>query len=301
MSFIYSFLKPILRRTVAKKATMTREDFVRQAERVQRRRYTFPEINGYKKKELSVSGCRCIVYSKENSNHSKALVYYAGGGYIRYQFPNKKSIRRYIDETGCDLWIPLYPLYPQYNMYDGVKFGYELHREMLKKYKSENIAWVGYSAGAVLVMGLGRHIAHEGYELPMPGVIVAFSVFNLYTSEESIKRMSALKDKDVVMGGDLQKQFKEFYDPDSLIPRHIAGCAAEDDYSKFPPLLLGFGGDESMSGDAPDYEEAFKRCDLKDYEIHIEPDTFHSYPVFTFTPEGRRGEDQVIDFIRRKL
>lgn len=43
-----------------------------------------------------------------------------------------------------------------------------------------------------------------------------------------------------------------------------------------------------------------KRCGLKDYEIHIEPDTFHAYPVFTFTPEGRKGERQVIDFIRSK-
>ena len=36
---------------------------------------------------------------------------------------------------------------------------------------------------------------------------------------------------------------------------------------------------------------------MKDYKIHIEPDTFHAYPVFTFTPEGRKGEQQVIDYI----
>ena len=36
-------------------------------------------------------------------------------------------------------------------------------------------------------------------------------------------------------------------------------------------------------------------------QAEIEPDTFHAYPAFTFTPEGRRGEQQVIDFIREKL
>ena len=40
---------------------------------------------------------------------------------------------------------------------------------------------------------------------------------------------------------------------------------------------------------------------MKDYRIHIEPDTFHAYPVFTFTPEGRKGEQQVIDYIKEKL
>ncbi|MBQ9609470.1 MAG: alpha/beta hydrolase [Lachnospiraceae bacterium] len=271
---------------------MTKEDFIGQAEKIQMRSHTFPEITGYEKQDHMIAGCRCIVYSKTGSDHSKAIVYYAGGGYIRYQLPNKKSIRHYIDQTGCDLWIPLYPLYPEKDMYDGVKFGYELHRKMIEIYAPEKIVWLGYSAGAVLVMGLGRHIIHENNELPMPSVIVAFSVFNLYTSPESFERMSALKEKDVVMGGELQKQFKEFYDPDGTIPKHIAGCAANDDYSKFPPILLGFGGDEMMSGDAPDFEAAFRRCGVDDYRIHIEPDIFHAYPVFTFTPEGRKGEEQ---------
>ena len=258
---------------------MTRADFVRQAERVQKRDYKLPEIKGYEKQDHTIAGCRCIVYSKQDSDHSKAIVYYAGGGYIRYQLPNKKSIRNYIDKTGCDLWIPMYPLYPAYDMYDGVKFGYELHRKMLESYAPKKIVWLGYSAGA----------------------IVAFSVFNLYTSPESLERMNALKEKDVVMGGELQKQFREFYDPAGAVPKHIAGCAAEDDYSMFPPTLLGFGGDEMMSGDAPDFEAAFQRCKMKDYEIHIEPDTFHAYPVFTFTPEGRKGEQQVISYIREKI
>ena len=56
-----------------------------------------------------------------------------------------------------------------------------------------------------------------------------------------------------------------------------------------------------MSGDAPDYEAAFQRCKVKDYRIHIEPDAFHAYLVFTFTPEGRKGERQVIGYIREKL
>ena len=301
MSLLYSILKPVLRKTAVKKADMTRADFVRQAERVQKRDYKLPKIKGYEKQDHTIAGCRCIVYSKQDSDHNKAIVYYAGGGYIRYQLPNQKSIRNYIDKTGCDLWIPMYPLYPACDMYDGVKFGYELHGKMLESYAPEKIVWLGYSAGAVLVMGLGRHIAQENYELPMPGAIVAFSVFNLYTSPESLERMNALKEKDVVMGGELQKQFREFYDPAGAVPKHIAGCAAEDDYSMFPPTLLGFGGDEMMSGDAPDFEAAFQRCNMKDYEIHIEPDTFHAYPVFTFTPEGRKGEQQVISYIREKI
>lgn len=108
-------------------------------------------------------------------------------------------------------------------------------------------------------------------------------------------------DKGNIASWESEKQFVEFYDPDRAIPKHIAEDAAEDDYSGFPPTLLGFGGDEMLSGEAPDYEAAFKRSGMKDYRIHIEPDIFHAYPAFTFTPEGRKGEQQVVDYIKKKM
>ncbi len=51
MSLIYRILKPVLRKASAARAVMTREDFVRQAEKKQRRNLTFPEIAGYEKQE----------------------------------------------------------------------------------------------------------------------------------------------------------------------------------------------------------------------------------------------------------
>lgn len=54
MSLIYSALKPILRKLTAKKASMTREDFIRQAEKVQKRAYRFPDITGYDKQDFLI-------------------------------------------------------------------------------------------------------------------------------------------------------------------------------------------------------------------------------------------------------
>lgn len=59
MSLIYSILKPVLRKASAARAVMTREDFVRQAEKKQRRNLTFSEIAGFEKKEHEIAGCRC--------------------------------------------------------------------------------------------------------------------------------------------------------------------------------------------------------------------------------------------------
>ena len=51
MSLIYRILKPVLRKASAARAVMTREDFVRQAEKKQRHVLKFPEIAGYEKQE----------------------------------------------------------------------------------------------------------------------------------------------------------------------------------------------------------------------------------------------------------
>ncbi|WP_022755807.1 hypothetical protein [Butyrivibrio fibrisolvens] len=72
MSLIYSILKPVLRKASAGRAVMTRENVVRQAEKKQRRNLTFSEIASYEKQEREIAGCRCIVYSKNGSDHSKA-------------------------------------------------------------------------------------------------------------------------------------------------------------------------------------------------------------------------------------
>ncbi len=61
-------------------------------------------------------------------------------------------------------------------------------------------------------------------------------------------------------------------------------------YSILKPILR-----KASAGRAVMTREDFVR------QAEIEPDTFHAYPAFTFTPEGRRGEQQVIDFIREKL
>jgi len=302
MSLIYSVLKPVLRTAKQKRISMTRNDWIIQARKIQSDfSFVLPEISGCEVHEIIISGCRCAVISRPENHRQKAVVYYAGGGYIRYQLPNVKSIRHYIRETGADMWIPLYPLFPDNTMFDAVKAGYALHQTMLEIYSAENIAWLGFSAGANLIMGLGRYLVQKNYELPMPDSIISVSGCNLHISEESRKRMEQLGQKDVIFPPNQMELFKPIFDPDGTLPHYITGCASKDDYTGFPRTVLIYGGDEIFSAEAPEYEKAFCRCGVKNYKIHIEPDAFHAYPAFTFTPEGKKGENQMIEYLKSQM
>lgn len=302
MSVLYRVLKPIVRKLVKDGSHQeeTYEEFVESSRKIQAKfRFKLPEKKGYEFRDEIIDGCHCIIGHKTGSDTGRALVYLVGGGERRWQLPGIKSMIRYISETDRDLIMPLYPLYPDHDFLDEVEMICDLHKHMLSTYEAENIAWLGFSAGADLIMSSGRHIVKVRKELPMPGLMIPVSPCNLKITEESYARMKEIEKRDIMMSADAMKIFPEYYDHDHSLPTYLCGCAAEDDYTGFPKIVMYFGGDEIFAGEAPEYEKAFIRCDVKDYTIHVAPGMFHAYPMFTFLKEGKQGEDELVELLKK--
>lgn len=297
MSFLYSILKNVVRRKLNGHKTnqITYEQFCEQAyERQSKFKYDLPVKKGYEFREQTVDGCRVIIGSKVGRKAKGGLLFLVGGGAIRYQMPTKKQFIRYIEKTGRDVWILLYPLYPKHTFVDVDRSVLSAHRKMLETYKAENIAWVGFSSGAVIALSAGRMIVHEGNKIPMPGLMVAVSACNLYVPKETRERMKEIEPRDLFFSADFTDYFENFFNHEGNVPRYVLGCAAEDDYSGFPKVVLIYGGDEVLAGDIPEYEKAFKRCGVE-YKVHIGEGMIHAYPFFPFFKEGKEGEEQVIN------
>lgn len=301
MSALYSLLKPAVRKLVKARVHQEEsyEDFVRVSYQVQKKfKFQLPKIKDCEFRDEIISGCHCIVGRKTGSEPKRALVYFVGGGERRWQLPGKKSMKRYLEETGRELWIPLYPLYPGHDIYDEIAMICTMHQRMLEQYAPEDIAWLGFSAGGDMIMSTGRHLVRQGQPLPMPGLMIPVSCCNLTISKESYARMEEIEKRDIMMSAADMKLFPKFYDPEGALPKYLWGCAAEDDYTGFPKIVMYFGGDEIFSAEAPEYERAFQRCGVRDYTIHVEPGLFHAYPMFSFLKEGKRGEDEIIGYLK---
>lgn len=301
MSILYSILKPVVRKLVKNGTHMEEnyEDFVRTSYEIQAKfKFKLPSRKGYEFRDEIIDGCHCIIGHKTGSNTKRALVYLVGGGERRYQLPGVRAMIRYINETDRDLWIPLYPLYPDYDFLDEVEMICDMHVRMLKDYAAGDIAWLGFSAGADLIMSAGRYIIRQGNRLPMPGLMIPVSCCNLAISEESYGRMQEIEKRDIMMYARFMKIFPDFYNHDNKLPGYLLGCAATDDYTGFPRIIMYFGGDEIFAAEAPEYEKAFIRCGVRDYTIHVEPGLFHAYPMFTFIKEGKKGEDEIIGYLK---
>jgi acetyl esterase/lipase len=257
-----------------------------------------PHKNGYEFQIKDIDGFQVIIGHKTGAEAEKALLYLLGGAMRRWQMPTEKSMLRYIEETNRDLWIPLYPLFPDYTFLDEVNMILDTHLKMVERYGAENIAWLGFSAGAGLILMCGRHITKEKPDIPMPGLMIPVSPNNLVIGEDARVQMKEIEKRDITMNTDVVDRFPIFYNHDGTVPEHLLGNAAEDDYSGFPKIRMYFGGDEIFAGQATEYEKAFRRGGVKDFTVHVEPGLMHAYPFFTFIKEGKRGEDELIALLK---
>jgi acetyl esterase/lipase len=302
MSLLYSVLKLVVRKAVKenKHQEETYEDFVRTSHEIQAKfELNLPKKDGYEFKKIEIGGFSVIIGHKTGTDTKRALLYLVGGGMRRWQMPSKKSMLRYIEETNRDLWIPLYPLFPDYTFLDEVNMILATHSKMVDKYGAENVAWLGFSAGAGLVLMCGRHIVKERLKIPMPAIMIPVSPLNMVIGDATRARMKEIDKRDITMNADyMVDKFPIFYNHDGTVPPHLLGNAEKDDYTGFPKVRMYFGGDEIYAAEAPEYEAAFRRCGVKDFDVHIEQGLFHCYPFFTFLKEGKRGEDELIALLK---
>lgn len=96
----------------------------------------------------------------------------------------------------------------------------------------------------------------------------------------------------------MMDSFPDWFDHDGDLPEYYWGNAETDDYIGFPKIRMIFGEDEIFASEAPEYEAAFKRSGVKDYDIHLEPGMFHAYPMFPFVKEGKKGEDDLLKILK---
>ena len=129
--------------------------------------------------------------------------------------------------------------------------------------------------------------------------MIPVSVSGLLISEETEERMKEIDPRDPLLHWNMFDTMVKYYNPDGNLPQYILGKADEDDYTSLPKINMYIAGDEVFAGIAPDYEKSFIRCGVKDYQIKIKEGMFHAWPVFTFTKEGRDGEQEIIDDIKQ--
>ena len=233
---------------------------------------------------------------KKKSDH--VCIYVAGGGMLKYPKPAQaKDLISLAKETGRNMLLPYFPLAPEHDLIDALDMLYATYKMALEHYPAENIAFLGGSSGAAMVLWLMSYINRQGEGVPMPGKIALSSPGSALTAEER-KRAEELNKTDLIMSTTaLDNIFKGMVGgkelPDELL------YTSKGIYDGIKDVYLSYGGDEVFSAAAQSTAQCLRSYGAK-VTLEIAEGMYHTYAVLPYVKEAKPGHQRLVAYLTVK-
>lgn len=233
--------------------------------------FTVPKIYEtlYGFETTQFNGFQVCVFGKEDA---KNTVLYLHGGAFMYQplVFHYDYCKRLADNLGVRVYMPVYPKVPNYTHDFILQYVCDYYVSLLENIPSENIAFMGDSAGATMVILLSQLLYEKG--IAQPKEIFSFSpCADTSLVNEDIKNFSELDP--MLNYQDMQIKIGAFVgdtDPNdpSVNPYYC-------DYANLPTITVFVGGHELFVADC-------RRLNDKLKEENI-PFNYYEYPMMNHT------------------
>lgn len=230
---------------------------------------------------------------KKKSDH--LCIYVAGGGMLKYPKPSQaKEMVPLAKATGRNMLLPYFPLAPDHDLIDALNMLYATYKIALEHYPAENIAFLGGSSGAAMVLWLMSFINQQGEGVPMPGKLALSSPGSALTAEER-RRAEELNKTDLIMSTTaLDNIFKGMTGgkelPDELL------YTSKGIYDGIKDVYLSYGGDEVFSAAAQSTAQQLKSYGAK-VTLEIAEGMYHTYAVMPLVKEAEPGHQRLVAYL----
>ncbi len=300
-SFLYNTCNTVLhifqiKRLLAKEGAAF-DRMVRRFEKRQNVRHPSGRLRGkYEYQEKSLGGQTCYIVKAKDHKAEKAVLLFFGGGYFMPPDQGDFSLAGEIaEQTGAEVYLPMYPLAPKYKLIDTAKSVTEVYREMLLNYEPHNIVFMGNSSGAGLCLTLCLFIRHEKLAVPFPGRLIMLSPgLQMPPDEAQTGRMIPLEKSDTMIPVIFCKNVHRI-----LVDENSAYLlrSFETSWEGLPEMDVFFGDREVFYAYVPDIRQAAKDGNVR-LHIHIGENMMHCWPMLGFTREGKQTRTEIYKIIR---
>lgn len=243
-------------------------------------------------------GSRYFVISKKDIKIDKALMFIHGGAWImEMNLFQWKVIKRILDSTDVNIYIPNYLLAPEHKSIEALNLLTECYYDMCKvKYKE--ITFLGDSAGAQIAISFVQRLRELGQKQPSKCIVVSPPV-TLIPDSNMEKKMKEIEKKDVML---------------SLNLLHIAssiwmGELSADDYRVSPlygefkeicPIYVFVGTSEILYPQALALKEKIL-TDGGSVYLYEGERMMHTWTHLPWAPESMDGLNQIIYIIKNNI
>lgn len=176
------------------------EDINRMKEKINKgRTFTVKPMKGQRVEYKEVLG-RQVLVIRNGKASGRALLYLYGGGFTsEISDVEKRAATKFGSRSGRDDWIPRYPSCIDVSVREIYRMALETYREMLKAYRAEDIAVIGFSAGADIALGMFEYNNTLDEPLPAAKLMIASSPACEPISEEEKERIRKLSPIDLMI------------------------------------------------------------------------------------------------------
>ena len=233
-------------------------------------------------REVELQHCGASWVFQLSGKVSKAALYLHGGGYTSGTLDYARGFGSLLAlETGRALLCLGYRLAPEHPFPAALDDAVEAYRLMLERYRPEEIALIGESAGGGLCFSLALKLKQLG--LPQPERIVAISP---WTDVAMTRDVSDLQKLDILIHRDNVKESARMYvgcnDPRDPLISPLYG-----DHTGLPPSLIFVGSHEILLDDSVLMHEKLEQSGCT-CELHIAEGMWHVYVLYG-VPEAREA------------
>lgn len=229
------------------------------------------------------------IQPKKLQNDKVILFLHGGGGMMCPTYLHYKMAERLVKKTGAVMYFPFYPLAPEATVLDTMAWVKKLYEMILKKHKSENITFIGDSAGAFLAARLCSLTSHKPNGVVMISPALGMDKYN--------SEMAEAEKKDILLSKSLVDMFAKYWgkgvalDSPDIDVEYI-------DYSGFPTTMLYYGTNEMFYPNIGALINNIKKYGVE-FEVHEGKGLCHDWAIAGLIPEGRKAIKEMCSFVSR--
>lgn len=245
--------------------------------------------------------CKTLILTPHENPSGIGVLYLYGGGFLNPpRMEDYKLAVTLMEETGCDIYFPLYPLFPDHVMHETVEGVIGALEKMAGVYPRGHTAVLGFSSGASLCIYTWMYLMHEGMDLPMPERWLLNSpVLHIPTSDSEAEQMRKIDAVDPVLPSTF---FTEeglcglMYEREEPRYRYLADPLSYT-LSGIPRTDLWYGTHEVLS---VYMNEVIRKEELEDLPVTIHEGTglMHCWGLYSASKESRETRKEYITAIR---
>ena len=248
--------------------------------------------SGLDLKEISFEGFTVHrIRTQESGLSSKKAVLFlpGGGGMARATKVHYDTAKRLAARTGAEIIIAHYPLAPKHNVRYALEWLERFYYcELLKDYRTEDIVFMGDSAGANLILSLAYRLKDKPESL-----IVISPACGLENGHNRDVRIE-MEPKDPILTVAMNDLIAEHWcrnvplDSPDISPEYI-------DYTGFPPMLLFYGTHELFYPHVRNYVKQLKDSGVQ--FTSVEKPMCHDWALVKYFPEAREALNMMVNLI----